>query len=87
MGHRALGYTGCAEIGYTQSPSAKLTRKPVYIPRSILMLLVIIYLLFLLTVDWINAADELWYRPFVVAFIVVLVARWAHRDQETDEPE
>jgi hypothetical protein len=51
------------------------------------MLLVIIYLLFLLTVDWINAADELWYRPFVVAFIVVLVARWAHRDQETDEPE
>ena len=58
-----------------------------YIPRSILMLLVIIYLLFLLSVDWINAAGELWYRPFIVAFIVILVASWAHRDQETDEPE
>ncbi len=58
-----------------------------YIPRSILMLLVIIYLLFLLTVDWINAAGGLWWRPFVVAFIVVLVASWAHREQETDEPE
>jgi hypothetical protein len=51
------------------------------------MLLVIIYLLFLLSVDWINAAGELWYRPFIVAFIVVLVASWAHRDQETDESE
>ena len=51
------------------------------------MLLVIIYLLFLLSVDWINAAGGLWYRPLIVAFIVVLVASWAHRDQETDEPE
>ena len=49
------------------------------------MLLVIIYLLFLLTVDWINAAGGLWWRPFVVA--LVLVASWAHREQETDESE
>lgn len=57
-----------------------------YIPRSMLMLLVIIYLLFLLSVDWINAAGELWYRPFFVGLLVVLVAAWAHRDQESDEP-
>jgi multisubunit Na+/H+ antiporter MnhE subunit len=50
-----------------------------------LMLLVIIYLLFLLSVDWINAAGELWYRPFIVGFIVVLVAVWAHRNHESDE--
>ncbi|MDF1766736.1 MAG: hypothetical protein P1V29_10155 [Gammaproteobacteria bacterium] len=56
-----------------------------YIPRSMLMLLVIIYLLFLLSVDWINAAGELWYRPFIVGFIVVLVAVWAHRNHESDE--
>lgn len=51
-----------------------------------LMLLVIIYLLFLLSVDWINAAGELWYRPFIVGLLVVLVANWAHRNQESDEP-
>ena len=50
-----------------------------------LMLFVIIYLLFLPSVDWINAAGELWYRPFIVGFIVVLVAVWAHRNHESDE--
>ncbi|NQV68437.1 MAG: hypothetical protein HQ498_00290 [Pseudohongiella sp.] len=56
-----------------------------YIPRSILILLVVIYLLFLLSVDWINQADGAWYRPFLVGFLVVIVASWAHREQDSDE--
>lgn len=56
-----------------------------YIPRSILTLLVIIYLLFLLSVDWINQADGAWYRPFFIGFIVVAMAAWAHREHESDE--
>lgn len=56
-----------------------------YIPRSILVLLLIIYLLFLLSVDWINQADGAWYRPFIVGFLVIAVASWAHREQDSDE--
>ncbi len=56
-----------------------------YIPRSILVLLLIVYLLFLLSVDWINQADGAWYRPFFVGFLVILVASWAHREQDSDE--
>ncbi|MCH7816760.1 MAG: hypothetical protein IIC60_09360 [Proteobacteria bacterium] len=56
-----------------------------YIPRSILILLVIIYLLFLLSVDWINQPDGAWYRPFIIGFLVVMVGSWAHREQDSDE--
>ncbi len=56
-----------------------------YIPRSILVLLVIIYLLFLASVDWINQPEGTWYRPFLVGFLIVLVAGWAHREQDSDE--
>lgn len=56
-----------------------------YIPRSILVLLLIVYLLFLLSVDWINQADGAWYRPFIIGFLVIVVAGWAHREQDSDE--
>lgn len=56
-----------------------------YIPRSILVLLLIVYLLFLLSVDWINQSDGAWYRPFFVGFIVILIAGWSHREQDSDE--
>ncbi len=56
-----------------------------YIPRSILILLIIIYLLFLISVDWINQADGAWYRPFLVGAFIVAVASWTHRKRETDE--
>lgn len=56
-----------------------------YIPRSILILLVIIYLLFLVSVDWINEADGAWYRPFLVGLLVVVWASWTHRERDTDE--
>ncbi len=57
-----------------------------YIPRPILILLVIIYLLFLISVDWINQADGAWYRPFLLGLLIVIVASWAHRERESDEP-
>lgn len=57
----------------------------VYIPRSLLALLVIVYLLFLLSVDWINQTNGAWWRPFLIGFIIVLVASWAHRRQDSDE--
>ena len=56
-----------------------------YIPRAILILLVIIYLLFLLSADWIAHVDGAWYRPFIIGFLIVAVASWAHREQDTDE--
>jgi len=56
-----------------------------YIPRYILTLLIIIYLLFLVSVDWINQPDGAWFRPYIVGFIVVCVAAWAHRRQDSDE--
>ena len=56
-----------------------------YIPRPILILLVIIYLLFLISVDWMNQPEVAWYRPFLVGFLIVAVASWAHREQDSDE--
>lgn len=56
-----------------------------YIPRSILVLIIIIYLVFLISVDWINQPLGAWYRPFAVGLLIVLVAAWAHRDRDSDE--
>ncbi|MDP6535361.1 MAG: hypothetical protein QGG02_03320 [Gammaproteobacteria bacterium] len=56
-----------------------------YIPRSILLLLVIIYLLFLVGVDWMNLPEAAWYRPFLLGFLIVAVSSWAHREQGSDE--
>lgn len=56
-----------------------------YIPRSILILLIIIYLLFLLSVDWINQPGGAWYRPFLVGLLIIAIAGWTHREQNSDE--
>ncbi|MBM87748.1 MAG: hypothetical protein CMQ41_05165 [Gammaproteobacteria bacterium] len=56
-----------------------------YIPRSILVLLVIAYLLFLVSIDWINQPEGTWYRPFLIGLLIVLVASWAHRERDSDE--
>ncbi len=50
-----------------------------------MILVVIIYLLFLLSVDWINQADGVWYRPFLVGMLIIAIAGWTHREQESDE--
>lgn len=59
--------------------------KPVYIPRPVLILMIIVYLLFLFSVDWINQPDGAWYRPFLIGLGVVLVAAWIHRERDSDE--
>ncbi|MFM1895391.1 MAG: hypothetical protein RLZZ385_465 [Pseudomonadota bacterium] len=56
-----------------------------YISRPILTLLMIVYLLFLLSMDWINSAGSGWYRPFILAFALIGVAAWLHREQDVDE--
>ena len=56
-----------------------------YIPRAILILFLVIYLLFLLSIDWINSPAGHWYRPFFVAVMIVIAGALVHRGQDTDE--
>ena len=56
-----------------------------YIPRPLLIFLIIVYILFLLSVDWMNAITGAWYRPFLVGLLVIIVASWIHREEESDE--
>ena len=56
-----------------------------YIPRPLLTFLLIVYLLFLISVDWVNQAEGAWYRPFIIGLLIVAVAAWSHREQESDE--
>ena len=56
-----------------------------FIPRSILILIVVIYLLFLISVDWINQPAGAWFRPFGLGLLIVAVASWVHRERDSDE--
>ena len=56
-----------------------------YIPRSLLSLLIIIYLLFLLGTGRSGGAELAWYRPFLIGLLVIGAAWWAHREQESDD--
>ena len=58
-----------------------------YIPRSLLILLVSIYFLFLLLIsfDWLNQSDAAWYRPYVIGALIVAFASWIHRKRDSDE--
>jgi len=47
--------------------------------------MVIIYLLFLVSVDWINQSSVHWYRPFGIGFLIIVIAAWTHRERDTDE--
>jgi len=57
----------------------------VYITRSTLLLLMFSYLLFLISVDWVSQADGAWYRPFVIGLLVILIAAFCHREQNSDD--
>jgi hypothetical protein len=57
----------------------------VYIPPATLILLVFSYLLFLLSADWVMQETGAWYRPFIVALLIIIAAAWAHREQNTDD--
>jgi hypothetical protein len=58
----------------------------VYFPRPLLVLLVISYFLYLLAIDWMNGPTLAWYRPFLLAFLIIAVAGWCYRKQDSDEP-
>jgi hypothetical protein len=57
----------------------------VYISRSTLLLLMFSYLLFLTSVDWVSHADGAWYRPFIVGLLIILIAAFCHREQNSDD--
>ena len=43
------------------------------------------YLLFLISVDWVSQADGAWYRPFIIGLLVILLAAFCHREQNSDD--
>ena len=55
-----------------------------YITRSTLLLIVFSYLIFLLSIDWLSQPDGAWYRPFIVALLVIAIAALCHREQADD---
>lgn len=56
-----------------------------YIPRSILILIVVLYLLFLLSIDWITQAGGAWYRPHLAALAAIAVVALTVRESGSDE--
>jgi hypothetical protein len=50
-----------------------------------LILLVFSFLLFLLSADWIMQPFGAWYRPFLIALIIIAAAAWAYREQNADD--
>ncbi|PCH58841.1 MAG: hypothetical protein COC19_08160 [SAR86 cluster bacterium] len=56
-----------------------------YIPRPILILLTSIYLLILLSTDWVSQPEGPWYRPFIVGLLIIIIAAWTHRERDSDE--
>ncbi len=56
-----------------------------YITRSTLLLLMFSYLLFLISVDWVSQTDGAWYRPFIIGLLIILIAAFCHREQNSDD--
>ncbi len=56
-----------------------------YLSRSMLILMAVLYLLFLLSVDWIAQAGAAWYRPHLVALVAIAAVALTSRERESDE--
>ena len=56
-----------------------------YITRSTLLLLLLSYLIFLLSVDWLSQPGGAWYRPFVICIAVIGIAAFCHREHNSDD--
>ena len=50
-----------------------------------LILMVVLYLLFLLSVDWITQAGGAWYRPHLAALVAIAVVALTVRERDSDE--
>lgn len=56
-----------------------------YLTRSTLLLLMSSYLLFVSSVDWISLPTGAWYRPFIIGLVVIIIAAFCHREQNSDD--
>ena len=56
-----------------------------YLSRSMLILMAVMYLLFLLGADWFTAAGAAWYRPHLAALAVIATAALVNRERDGDE--
>jgi hypothetical protein len=43
------------------------------------------YLLFVSSVDWISLPTGAWYRPFIIALAVIIIAAFCHRERNSDD--
>jgi len=43
------------------------------------------YLLFVSSVDWISLPTGAWYRPFIIGLVVIIIAAFCHREQNSDD--
>ncbi len=50
-----------------------------------LILMAVLYLLFLLSIDWIAQAGAAWYRPHLVALVAIAAVALTSRERESDE--
>ena len=55
-----------------------------YLSRSMLILMAVIYLLFLLSADWLTAAGA-WYRPHLVALAAIATVALTRGERDGDE--
>ncbi|MCB1649290.1 MAG: hypothetical protein R3F26_08830 [Gammaproteobacteria bacterium] len=56
-----------------------------YLTRSTLLLIMCSYLLFVSAVDWMAQPTGAWYRPFLIALIVIVIAAFSHREHNSDD--
>lgn len=56
-----------------------------YVHRSIIVLLIFIFMVFLVGTDWLNAPDANWYRPFVLILTIIVFAAWSQRHLKDDD--
>ncbi|MES3007740.1 MAG: hypothetical protein V4751_08210 [Pseudomonadota bacterium] len=56
-----------------------------YITRATLLLMLFSYLLFLTSVDWLAETDGAWYRPFIIGLLVIALAAFSYREQNSDD--
>lgn len=52
-----------------------------YIHRSVLLLFAFICLVLMVGMTWATAPDGSWYRPFLLAGVIVMFAAWVQRHQ------
>lgn len=56
-----------------------------YIHRSVLLLFAFICLILMAGMEWASAPDAAWYRPFLLAGAIILLAALMQRHQESDD--